>query len=129
MESVTGIVDVVVVITRYFGGTLLGTGGLVHTYSASAKKGLEASGIIIRTMCDIISVRVSYDLVGKLQYTLASEGFAIENTLYENDVTFLISSPKEDTERIMSKLTDITNGKAVMKVINQKYVDKAEEET
>ncbi|MCH5213172.1 MAG: YigZ family protein [Oscillospiraceae bacterium] len=123
----SSIVDVVVVITRYFGGTLLGTGGLVHTYSASAKKGLEESGIIIRTMCDIISVRISYELVGKIQYTLAQEGITIENTLYENDVTFLISSPKDDTERIMAKLTDITNGKAVMKIIDQKYVDKEED--
>ena len=123
----SGIVDVVVVITRYFGGTLLGTGGLVHAYSASAKKGLLESGIIIRTMCDIISVRVSYELVGKLQYTLAQEGITIENTLYENDVTFLISSPKDRTGRIMAMLTDITNGKAVMKIIDQKYINKEED--
>ena len=67
----SGLVDVVVVVTRYFGGTLLGTGGLVRAYSGSAKQGLEASKIITRMMCDIISARVSYDLVGKLQYTLA----------------------------------------------------------
>lgn len=122
-----GIVDVVVVVTRYFGGTLLGTGGLVRAYSASAKKGLEESGIIIRTMCDIISVRVSYDMVGKLQYTLAADGFSVEDTLYESDVTFLISSPKEDTERLKARLTDITGGKAEIKVIDRKYVDKFDE--
>lgn len=123
-----GIVDVVVVITRYFGGTLLGTGGLVRAYSASAKKGLDESGIIIRTMCDIISVKVSYDMVGKLQYTLAAEGFSIEDTLYETDVTFFISSPKNETERLTARLIDITGGKAVIKIIDQKYVDKLEEE-
>lgn len=123
----SGLVDVIVVVTRYFGGTLLGTGGLVHTYSASAKKGLEESGIITRTMCDIISVKVSYDMVGKLQYTLAADGFAVEDTLYENDVTFFISSPKKDTERLMSRLVDITSGRAEIKVIDHKYVDKYEE--
>lgn len=102
----------------------MGTGGLVHTYSASAKKGLIESGIITRTMCDIISARVGYDLVGKLQYTLAADGFAIEDTIYENDVTFLISSPKADTERLMAKLTDITNGRAVVSVTDHKYIDK-----
>ena len=52
------IVDVVVVVTRYFGGTLLGTGGLVHTYGASAKQGLIASKIVKRQLCDIVSVKV-----------------------------------------------------------------------
>ncbi|MGN1115949.1 MAG: YigZ family protein [Candidatus Ornithomonoglobus sp.] len=123
----SGLVDVIVVITRYFGGTLLGTGGLVHTYSTSAKKGLEESGIITRTMCDIISVKVSYDMVGKLQYTLAADGFSVEDTLYENDVTFFISSPKKDTERLMARLVDITSGRAEIKTVAQKYVDKPEE--
>lgn len=119
-----GIVDVVVVITRYFGGTLLGTGGLVHAYSASAKKGLEESGIIMRTMCDIISVKVDYDLVGKLQYKIANDGYMTEDVIYENDVTFLICSPKEGTERLMKELTDATNGRAIMSVVDHKYVNK-----
>lgn len=120
----SGIVDVIVVVTRYFGGTLLGTGGLVHAYGASAKKGLEESGIIIRTMCDIISVKVSYELSGKLQYKLASEGHMVEDTLYENDVTFFICSPKEDTQKLISELVDTTCGKAEINIIDQKYVDK-----
>lgn len=123
----SGIVDVVVVITRYFGGTLLGTGGLVRAYSASAKKGLEESGIIIRTMCDIISVRVSYDLVGKLQYSFANDGIEIVDTLYENDVTFFVASPLADTERVMAKITDLSGGKAVIKIIDKKYIDNMED--
>ena len=120
----SGIVDVIVVVTRYFGGTLLGTGGLVHAYGASAKKGLEESGIIIRTMCDIISVRVSYELSGKLQYKFATDGYMLEDTLYENDVTFFICSPKEDTEWLIAELIDITSGKAEINVIDSKYVDR-----
>ncbi len=123
----SGIVDVIVVITRYFGGTLLGTGGLVRAYSASAKKGLEESGIIIRTMCDIISVKVGYDLVGKLQYAFAADGIETVDTLYENDVTFFVASPKPETERLMGRVTDITSGKAVIKIIYEKYIDKFNE--
>ena len=120
----SGIVDVIVVVTRYFGGTLLGTGGLVHAYGASAKKGLEESGIIIRTMCDIISVKVSYELSGKMQYKFASEGYMLEDTLYENDVTFFICSPKEDSQRLIAELVDASNGKAEINIIDQKYVDR-----
>ena len=69
----SGLVDVIVVVTRYFGGTLLGTGGLVRAYSASAKQGLDDAGIITKVMCDIISVKTEYDLVGKLQYHFAAK--------------------------------------------------------
>lgn len=124
----SGIVDVVAVITRYFGGTLLGTGGLVRAYSASAKQGLIKSRIIIRTLCDIISARISYDLVGKLQYSLAADGFAIENTVYENDVTFFISAPKSETARLMARIIDITGGRAELKITDSKYIDKEEEQ-
>ena len=123
----SGLVDVVVVVTRYFGGTLLGTGGLVRAYSGSAKQGLMQSKIITRMMCDIISARVSYDLVGKLQYTLASGGFDIEDTAYANEVTFFIISPKDDTERLMAQLTDITGGRAELAVVDSKYINKIEE--
>ncbi len=119
----SGLVDVIVVVTRYFGGTLLGTGGLVRAYSASAKQGLTEAGIVTRTMCDIVSVKTDYDLVGKLQHTFASGGYLIEDTVYENDVTFYIASPKSDTQTLIDELTEITNGRAEICIAAQKYVD------
>lgn len=118
-----GLVDVIVVVTRYFGGTLLGTGGLVRAYSSSAKEGISESGIITRTMCDIISVRTQYELVGKLQYFFANEGYAVEDTVYENDVTFFVASPKSDTDSLIKKVTEATNGRCYIKTETQKYVD------
>lgn len=119
-----GLVDVVVVITRYFGGTLLGTGGLVRAYSGSAKQGLIASGVIERTMCNIVSVKTDYDLVGKLQYSFANGGYTVVDTVYENDVTFFIASPKADTDRLIRELVELTNGRAVIETVAEKYVDK-----
>lgn len=121
-----GIVDVVVVITRYFGGTLLGTGGLVHAYGASAKKGLIESKIVTRTLCDIVEVKVDYTLVGKLQYTIASEGYLLEDTIYGDDVTFKICSPLDKTQQLIAKITDLTSGRAVCSLTNKKYVDEEE---
>lgn len=119
-----GIVDAAVVVTRYFGGTLLGTGGLVHTYGASAKMGLEASEIITRIMCDIISVRVDYTLSGKLQHKIATDGIILEDTIYQNDVEFIICSPLGETEKLISEITDLTNAKAESKIIDKKYIDR-----
>lgn len=121
-----GIVDVVVVITRYFGGTLLGTGGLVHAYGASAKKGLIESKIVTRRLCDIVEVKVDYTLVGKLQYTIASEGYMLEDTIYGDEVTFKICSPLDKTQQLIAKITDLTSGKAAYSLTNKKYVDEEE---
>ena len=124
----SGITDVIVVVTRYFGGTLLGTGGLVHAYGASARQGLAEAGVIIRSMCDIVSACVSYELVGKLQHKLSADGYALEDTVYENDVTFLICSPQERTRQLIEELTDLTNGRAVLKVADHKYVSRKDED-
>lgn len=119
-----GIVDTIVVVTRYFGGTLLGTGGLVHTYGASASRGLEASEIIMREMCDVISVKLDYNMAGKLQHKIASDGLMIEDTVYTEDVELIICSPIDETERLMSEITDLTNGRAVCAVIDKKYINR-----
>ncbi len=119
-----GIVDVIVVVTRYFGGTLLGTGGLVRAYSQSAKQGLEKSGIVIRTLCDIVSIKTDYDMVGKLQYFLASSVATVEDTVYEDGVTFFAAVPKTDTIRFIDQITETTNGRAETEVVAEKYIDK-----
>ena len=85
-----GIVDVAVVVTRYFGGTLLGTGGLVHAYGAGARMGLEKAGIVTRILCDIVSCRVDYTLVGKMQHLIATKGYILEDTVYDQDVEFVV---------------------------------------
>lgn len=121
-----GIVDVIVVITRYFGGTLLGTGGLVHAYGASARQGLLQSQVVVRSLCDIVSVKVDYTLVGKMQYKIASDGYMLEDTIYDNEVTFKICCPIENTEKLIAELIDMTNGKAVCEITDKKYVDKDE---
>ena len=119
-----GIVDVIVVVTRNFGGTLLGTGGLVHAYGASARQGLIASKEIIRSKCDIVSAKVDYTLVGKMQYKISTDGYMLEDTVYDNEVTFKICCPIEETQKLIAELIDITNGRAVCAVIEQKYVNK-----
>ena len=120
----SGLVDVIVVVTRFFGGTLLGTGGLVRAYSASAKQGLDDAGIITKIMCDIKSVKTEYDLVGKLQYHFAAKEYIITDTVYENDVTFFVASPKCVTDRLGAELTELTNGRAVTEKVAEKYIDK-----
>ena len=119
----SGIVDVIVVVTRYFGGTLLGTGGLVHAYGSSAKMGLVESKIVIRQLCDIVSVKVDYTLLGKMQHEIMANGYMLEDTIYEDDVTFIISCPLDITDRVIADIVDMTNARAFCEKIDKKYVD------
>lgn len=119
-----GLVDVITVVTRYFGGTLLGTGGLVHAYGSSAKKGLTEAGIITRTLCNVVEVKSDYTLAGKIQYKISSENYIPEDTVYDSDVTFKICCTIENTQKLIDEITDLTNGRAICRVLEEpKYID------
>lgn len=118
-----GLVDVAVVVTRYFGGTLLGTGGLVHAYGAACRMGLENAGMITRILCRQYSVKVDYTLVGKMQYKIASGEYILEDTVYENEVEFRLCLRKEEVEKFIDEITELTCGKAIIKKIGEKYID------
>lgn len=118
-----GIVDAAVVVTRYFGGILLGTGGLVHAYGTAARQGLENAKIVMRTLCDVVAVKVDYTLVGKIQYMVSSEGYMLRDTVYDNDVTFFVCCKCGDTQDFIHKVTDLTNARAVCSITEQSFVD------
>ncbi|MBQ3038410.1 MAG: YigZ family protein, partial [Clostridia bacterium] len=96
-----GIVDVCVVVTRYFGGTLLGTGGLVHAYGASASLGLNEAKIVTRALCNVVSVKVDYTMVGKLQHKIACDNLILDNTDYADDVTFYVCCLMDKTQKFI----------------------------
>ncbi len=117
------LVDTAVVVTRYFGGTLLGTGGLVRAYGQSAKLGITGAGIVERTLCDIVSIKTDYTLVGRIQYKISSEGYILDNTVYDNDVTFTVFTKLSQTKKFIEEIADITNARAVCGIIGKKYAD------
>ena len=82
-----GITDVAVVVTRYFGGVLLGTGGLVRAYQAATQAGLAVSQIIEKKQGSRLIIHTDYTGLGKLQYLFGQQSTAILNTTYEADVT------------------------------------------
>ncbi len=117
------IVDTAVVVTRYFGGTLLGMGGLVRAYGQAAKLGITNARIVERTLCDIIEIKSDYNLAGKIQYKISTDGYITEDTVYDSDVTFKIYTKCSETQRFTDAITDITNARAICSVIGKKYVD------
>ena len=107
--------NVVVVVTRYFGGVLLGTGGLVRAYQAAVKAGLEASSIIEKQEGIKGSLCVDYTIVGRLQYVLEKNGYTVLESKYEESVTFILLIPKEEWDAAVKTITEATMGKAELK--------------
>ena len=106
--------------TRYFGGVLLGTGGLVRAYTKAAQAGLAASDV--RTMCygyEILLV-TDYNGIGKIQYLLGQRGIPVEAD-YAEQVSVRIRVPYEDKESVVHEVTEATAGKAKITVSDPLY--------
>ena len=108
------ITDAIIVVTRYFGGTLLGTGGLVRSYTKAAQDGIEQSVIVHKYTAELLKIVTDYNGIGKLQYFFGQEGLNPTDQSFTEVVTVMLPVPEERTEAVMKKITDLTNGKAVI---------------
>ena len=110
-----GICNVCVVVTRYFGGTLLGTGGLVKAYQKAVQEGLEDCVLVEKDHGLLLELVVDYNDVGKIQYFLAQNDFLIKDSEYGEKVSFTVLAPCEKKDWIQENITELTMAKARMK--------------
>lgn len=101
-----------VVVTRYFGGTLLGTGGLVRAYSKAVQEGLASSRVIEKQHGVLLEIGTDYNGVGKLQYLFAQRAVPILDSQYTETVKLQILVPAKDREQIKKAVTEATSGRA-----------------
>lgn len=118
-----GLVDVAVVVTRYFGGIMLGAGGLVRAYGSSAKLGVDAAKIVTRTLCDLVRVECDYTLFGKVQYETLGVGYTIKDVEYGSGVIVYVYIKRDETQKYIEKICDITNARAVCEIVGSEYID------
>ena len=115
------LVDVCVVVTRYFGGTLLGAGGLIRAYSHGSKIAVEAGHIITMAPCKILSASVDYSFYDRLNILLNDIGANIDDSEFTDNVTVKFSLKAELVDNISRKLTEQSNGKYVLKELGEKF--------
>lgn len=101
--------NIVVVVTRYFGGTLLGTGGLVRAYSKAAKEGILNAQIVQKVLYQIFEITVDYTLNGKLQYELLKQNYIIKDTYYTDKVTFVVLIQPKDIDKFKKVVAETTS--------------------
>lgn len=120
-----GVRNVAVVVTRYFGGTLLGTGGLVRAYTQAVKEGLANSVIGIERAGYEILIETDYNGVGKLQYLMGQRGIEPVNSEYGADVRFTLIIPVEKSAELEKAMVEATNGRVKWTKIKELYfIDK-----
>ena len=118
------ITDCVVVVTRYFGGILLGGGGLVRAYTHSAKIGIDAAGIITLSKWSVCGISCDYTFYGKLETFIRDFGGVVENTDFGENVTLEFRIEKGTEEAFDKKLKDLTNGKIGFNITGEVIADK-----
>lgn len=114
--------DAVIVVTRYFGGTLLGASGLVRAYGKSATLGLEAAGVIKRQLCVVVGIITEYTWLGKVQSLIAGKSYKIERSVYEQDAEIYVFVPIDEYDAFCALLTEATNARVLISEGEKAYI-------
>ena len=109
------IYNVAVVVTRYFGGVLLGTGGLVRAYSRAVQEGLGASAVIEKVRGAVLEVTTDYNGIGKIQYIAGERSIPILDSEYTDKVVLKLLVPEPELEGVRKAITEATSGRAAKK--------------
>ncbi|MDP4143965.1 MAG: YigZ family protein [Bacillota bacterium] len=117
----SGLTDTVVVVTRYFGGILLGAGGLVRAYSKGASQGIKEAGIVEKVKGCSMNIVLSYDLMGKVQYVCEQNNWYIEKVDYSDKVSMNLYCEMDKVDRIKNEIVEITSGNCSFSVSDEQY--------
>ena len=117
------VVDCCVVVTRYFGGIMLGAGGLVRAYSHGSKIALDAGQVITMSPCKIVSVKSDYNFYGRLVPLICEEGGIVEDTVFSDAVEVIFRIPSEKLSFFEARLVDVSCGRFSGTVIDEKYCE------
>lgn len=118
--------DICCVVTRYFGGILLGGGGLVRAYSGSTSLAVQGSEIMVMRECIPMEITMDYSLYGKVSYVLPQYGVLQTSSDFGNNVSLSLLVQIDTAEKLSSDLTDITNGQIKIMTGEKKFADFSE---
>lgn len=113
--------NTVIVVTRYFGGTLLGTGGLVRAYGRSAKLGIEAAGIAKVRYYKECSLVTDYTTAGKIQYEITKGEYILRDTIYTDVVEFIVLLDRDNEAAFRAMVSNVSMGRSDTNVLREIY--------
>ena len=117
----SGCTNVLVIVTRYFGGTLLGTGGLVRSYTQAARAALENAQTVRMCLCRKLAVTVEYGALDRLLYELRRQGIEMGETEYGARVTLHLTVEEANSDALINTITALTSGAALIETESEGY--------
>ena len=114
--------NVVVVVTRYFGGIKLGGGGLIRAYTKGAKIGLEAGLIIEKVLHHRLKIRINYTLYGMIENYLITNGFIVDDIVYDDAVNIYVYIKFSEVDNFTRTIVDLTSGEGIVEYIEERHL-------
>lgn len=118
--------NVIVVVTRYFGGTKLGTGGLVRAYTKATQEVVEGSEIVVKGQYDLLQLNIPYTLSGQMDHYIQKEQIILKEVVYNEQVNYLIYCAVEKTAELIKRFIETTNNQCTVEKKRQVigYIEK-----
>lgn len=116
-----GVEDVCCVVTRYFGGVLLGAGGLLRAYARSAKDALDAAGISVMCRLVLLGLNCPYHLLERIKLEVESLNGVLDDAMYGSEVRLHLLLPEELVEPFIEKVTEITAGSVPVEALGERF--------
>jgi uncharacterized YigZ family protein len=117
-----GLEDVAIVVTRYFGGTLLGAAGLIRAYGKAASMAAEAAGVVERSLARELAVLVEYPLLGLVKNEIEKSGYVIRRIQYGVDAELTVQVPHAAAEAFCARVSELTADAALVEPIGNSYI-------
>ena len=119
-----GVSDAVAVVTRWFGGTLLGAGGLVRAYGDAVRAGLDATGTLRRELVRELTLEVGHADAGRVESELRARGVAVLDTSYADRVVLRLGVAPDEEDRLHALVAELTSGSAAAVPAGESWVDR-----
>lgn len=119
-----GLTDVVAVVTRWFGGTLLGTGGLVRAYGGAVREAVDRASILVRQQLQVLQVQTTPDLTGRLEHDLRAQDVLVLDVQWgAGDVVLQVGVPAERVDQVRGEVARLTSGAGSVERVGSRWVD------
>lgn len=118
-----GLKDTVVVVTRYFGGIKLGSGGLIRAYGRATSEGIESTGTVERMLHFLMKVNIDYTWLGKVENEVRQSSYPLKEITYTDGVDLYLFVPIDEKEQFETWMIEITSGQAVITMENEQFLE------
>lgn len=118
-----GVSDVAAVVTRWFGGTLLGAGGLVRAYGDSVRAALDEVGTVRRSLVRELALELDHADAGRVEGDLRARGFEVLDTAYDTRVRLLLGARSTEVAELEAVVASLTSGAGALEAVGQRWVD------